>query len=249
MYNVIVSLADVNIAVNCLFSETVNFLKDYTVDAEPDFSVSVSEEDIEYEREKSASEDRFEGKAVRSFSDKYLETLSVYRKISELMPAYGVFLFHGSVISVDNEAYLFTAKSGTGKSTHTRLWREHFGDRAFMVNDDKPLIKVTDDGAFVYGTPWNGKHRLSKNVCVRLKALAVLHRGTENTIEQTSAVKVKPMLIQQAYRSKNPAVLIRILSLLDEFSKKIELYDLYCNMEPEACEVAYKGMNDGKGDF
>ena len=109
-------------------------------------------------------------------NDEYLETLAVYRKIAEKMIDYDTILFHGSVIAVDGIGYLFTAKSGTGKSTHTRLWRELFGERAVMVNDDKPLIKVSENGIIVYGTPWDGKHRLSTNTFVPLKGICFMSK-------------------------------------------------------------------------
>ena len=88
---------------------------------------------------------------------------TIYRKIADALVDDGVILYHGSVIAVDGQGYLFTAKSGTGKSTHTALWRELFGERAVMVNDDKPLLRVKDDQVTVYGTPWNG-NRLSDPV-------------------------------------------------------------------------------------
>lgn len=99
-----------------------------------------------------------------AYSRGYLESLAVYRKISEAVLDYDAFLFHCSAVAVDGEAYLFTAPSGTGKSTHTRLWRERFGERAVMINDDKPLIRMEEGTFYVYGTPWNGKHHLSVNL-------------------------------------------------------------------------------------
>ena len=89
---------------------------------------------------------------------------------------YDTILFHGSAVAVDGIGYLFTAKSGTGKSTHTRLWRELFGERAVMLNDDKPLIKVSENGIIVYGTPWDGKHRLSTNTFVPLKGICFMSK-------------------------------------------------------------------------
>ena len=142
----------------------------------PSFVVHTTQSDIDFERKKSAREDESEGIPIRQFPDAYLETLAVYRKIAEKMPDYDTFLFHGSAIAVDGTAYLFTAKSGTGKSTHTRLWRELLGDRAVMVNDDKPLIRVNADGtAVAYGTPWDGKHRLSSNIAVPLRVICILN--------------------------------------------------------------------------
>ena len=125
------------------------------------FYIATTQSDIDFEREKSAREDIKEGISIRHFSDAYLETLAVYRKSADHLLSCDTLLFHGSVIAVDGEGYLFTAKSGTGKSTHTRLWREYFGERAVMVNDDKPLLHITDSGVTAYGTPWDGKHRLS----------------------------------------------------------------------------------------
>ncbi len=137
-----------------------------------------------------------------SFSDAYLETLAVYRKIADHLLSYDTLLFHGSVIAVDGEGYLFTAKSGgTGKSTHTRLWREYFGERAVMVNDDKPLLRITDSGVTAYGTPWDGKHRLSTNIAVPLKGICILTRDTTNHIEPAEPHAVYPLIVQQTNRS------------------------------------------------
>ena len=175
-------IAERIIEITSVYEDIHTLCKDYLFPANPDFSVVTPQEDIEFEREKSAKEDEAKEMPVRQFSDGYLETLAVYRKISEKMPDYDTILFHGSCIAVDGVGYLFTASSGTGKSTHAKLWRELLGDRAVMVNDDKPLIRLTDDGAIVYGTPWDGKHRLSANISVPLKALCVLMRFEKNII-------------------------------------------------------------------
>ncbi|MBP5581611.1 MAG: hypothetical protein J6X85_07500, partial [Ruminococcus sp.] len=139
-------IADKTVEVTSIYNEVHEYCSDYLTEDQADYSVTTTQADIDYEREKSAHEDAVEGIPTRNFSDSYLEELAVYRKIAEKMIDYDTILFHGSVIAVDGAGYLFTAKSGTGKSTHTRLWREYFGDRAIMVNDDKPLLKITDSG-------------------------------------------------------------------------------------------------------
>ena len=226
-----------------------------------DFEVVIRQSDIELERDKSAREDAIEGRPVRDFPEDYLETLAVYRKIAERMPDYDTFLFHGSCVAVDGEGYLFTAKSGTGKSTHTGLWRELFGNRAVMVNDDKPLIRICDQGSFdegtgalVYGTPWDGKHRLSTNICVPLRAICLLERAGKNgknEIREITMAEALPMLLQQAYRPAAPAGLKRTLELIGKLGKDempreecekggVRFYRMRCNMEIEAAEMAYK---------
>jgi hypothetical protein len=161
------------------YEEVHDYCRDYRAEGAPDFEVSTTREDIRFEREKSAREDLCAGRALRRLPDWYLEELAVYRKIAERMPYYDTFLFHGSAIAVDGVGYLFTAKSGTGKSTRARLWRELLGARAVMVNDDKPLLRVTEAGVTVCGTPWDGKHRLSNPIAVPLGALCLLARAAE----------------------------------------------------------------------
>lgn len=237
-----IALAGRRISVSALFEGTRQFCQEYLAEGEADFSVTVTPADIAFERQKSEREDLVEGIPVRQFPDWYLETLAVYRKIAEKMLDYDTLLFHGSAISVDGEGYLFTAKSGTGKSTHSRLWRQTFGDRAVMVNDDKPLLRVVEDQVLVCGTPWDGKHRISTNICVPLKGICILSRAQENHIEPVEMPRALPMLLQQSYRPNDPAGLAKLLSLLDKVSKRTGLYSLGCNMEPEAAIVAYNGM-------
>ena len=237
------TLAGVCIGASTCFESTQTFCRDYLSDGEPQFRVSVGRDDIEYEIKRSAQENILEGMPVQQYSPAYLETLALYRKIVDRMLEYDTMLFHGSVISVDGEGYLFTAKSGTGKSTHTALWRRYFGERAVMVNDDKPLLRITEQGVRVCGTPWDGKHHLSSNITVPLKAITILRRGTENRIRPVTLQEALPMLLQQSHRPSNPAEMPRFLSLLERMSKNIGLFCLECNMEPEAAIVAYNGIN------
>ncbi len=205
--------------------------------------IRITQSDIDFEREKSAKEDIKEGIPIRHFSDAYLETLAVYRKIADYLLSCDTLLFHGSVIAVDGEGYLFTAKSGTGKSTHTRLWREYFGERAVMVNDDKPLLHVTDSGVTAYGTPWDGKHRLSTNIAVPLKGICILTRDIKNHIEQAESHAAYPMIVQQTNRSLSSDGMKQTLSLIDRMLNVVPVYRLGCNMDTEAARMAYEGMN------
>ncbi len=235
-------IAEKNIEIDSLFPEIHAFCSDYVTNQIADFSVKISEQDIVFEREKSVRERIAEGLEIINYPDSYLETLAVYRKIADKMLSYETMLFHGSAIAVDGQAYLFTAKSGTGKSTHTRLWREVFGDRAVMVNDDKPLLKVTDSGVTVFGTPWNGKHRLGKNNSAPLKAICILERGETNEISIISTSDALPKLIQQMYRSQDHSLLSKSLELISKLVHQIPIYNLYCNISYDAVNTAYNGM-------
>lgn len=235
-------------AVKSIYPSTKRFCAEFLCDEVPDFSVSVTPEDICFEREKSAREDALEGIPVRQFTDAYLETIAVQRKIAEALFEYDTILFHGSVVAVDGTAYLFTAKSGTGKSTHTRLWREAFGDRAVMINDDKPFLGVDDTGVTAYGSPWNGKHGIGSNKSAPLKAICILLRGEENSICRISAKEAVSMLLQQSSRPQNKRMILQYMQLLDRITERVVFYQLRCNMESEAAMVAYETMANERKD-
>ena len=229
-------IADHVFSVESIYPDVHKYCRDYRTDEPSEFTLRVTPEDIEYERALSTKD--------RVFPDGYLEELAVYRKIAELAPSFNTFLFHGSCVAVDGKGYLFTAKSGIGKSTHTKLWCDLFPDRAVMVNDDKPLIRVDKDGVFIYGTPYNGKHRRGSNICVPLTAICLLSRGKENHIERITEKAAYPVLFAQTYRSKDPIVLQKTLTLLDGMLSHVRLYDLKCNMKIEAAKTAYEGINE-----
>ena len=235
-------IADRVVEIHSLYDEVHTYCAGYQTDETAEYSVTVSQEDIAFEREKSACEDKLQGIPARHFPDSYLEKLAVYRKIAEQMTAFDTILFHGSCIAVDGMGYLFTAKSGTGKSTHTQLWREYFGDRAVMVNDDKPLIHIGANDVTVYGTPYNGKHRLGNNLAVPLKAICILTRADENHIEPLSAQQAYPMLVQQVYRSADRVKMMKTLRLIDTLTGQVSFYRLGCNMNLSAAKVAFEGM-------
>lgn len=242
MYQGVYKIARHNVKINSIYSQVHKICEKYKTNEPEKFSVSIQPEDITFEGEKSEAEDKKQGIPVRNFSYEYLETLAVYRKISEFLIDQDILLFHGSAIAVDGQGYLFTAKSGTGKSTHTRLWRELFGEGAVMVNDDKPLLHITDNGVTVYGTPWDGKHHLSSNISVPLKGICILKRDTTNHIKRIGKSQAYPMLLQQSYRSVNLEKMVKTLELIDLLAEKTGLYELHCNQEIEAAKVAYEGM-------
>lgn len=226
-----IRVADHNFNIDNKYPYIHKLCKNYYSDEESGILISVTEDEIAREQT---------GKSAPG----YLETVAIYRKIAEHLIDDSTLLFHGSAIAVDNEAYLFAAPSGAGKSTHARLWRELFGQRAVMINDDKPLLKITDSGVVVYGTPWDGKHHLSTNTSAPLAAICILERGETNSIEPITQSDAWPTLIRQSYRPSDPAALKKTLSLIERLGNSVKLYRLSCNTDPEAARIAYNGMNE-----
>lgn len=238
-----IRIASQVIAVSAIFSSTRAFCKDYLCEREKDISVTLTLEDLIFEQEIANDERCVEKLPVKRIGENLLERTALQRKIAERLFDYDTVLFHGSVVAVDGEGYLFTAKSGTGKSTHTRLWREMFGERAVMVNDDKPFLRVLPDEIRVYGSPWNGKHGLGNNIDVPLKAICILERGEQNEICRISASEAVTMLLQQSNRPQHPSLLPKYLDILEHIAKKTAFYRLRCNMDPEAAQISYSAMS------
>ena len=236
-----VRLAGINVAVTSLFDEVYDYCRDYLTDAPADMSITVTPEDITYEKIINIRESQIERLPVIDYPDSYLENLAVYRKIVTKMLDFNTFLMHGSVVAVGDKAWLFTAPSGTGKTTHINLWLNNIPG-SYVVNGDKPLIHVGEE-CTVYGTPWAGKEGMNRNIGVKLCGIVVLNRGAENHIEKVHMTQILPVLIQQSYRPKDKVGLEKTLSLLSCLGKKIPMYQLYCNMDPEASLVAYNVLS------
>ena len=237
------SLAGIGIQIDSLFSKIHSQCADYqSSDVTPAIVAEMSVQDILREREINAKADFARGVESRIYGDSYLETLAVYRKIAERLPEFDAMLVHGSCIAVDGEGYLFMASSGTGKSTHTRLWRELLGNRTIMVNDDKPIIRLIDGTPMIFGTPWDGKHHLSTNIGVPLKAVCFLTRGEQNAIESVSPAAAFPQFLKHTYRPEDPSSLQKTLELIDVLVDSVPMWQLACTMSVTAAQLAYDTM-------
>lgn len=237
--------ADHTVEVDSLYPLVHRACRAYRAEGQAEAAIRITEEDLRREREKSIQMFLQEGLPPEDSSDAYLEILAVLRKLAEALLPHDILLMHGSVVAVDGEAYLFTARSGVGKTTHTRLWLDRFQDRSVVVNGDKPLLHVGKDGVTVYGTPWDGKEHMSENMSCPLKAICILTRSDTNFIEPISKREAIPTFLQQIYRPEDPEAMAKVLALMDRLGSGVALYRLGCNMDPEAARVSYEGMNPG----
>lgn len=207
--------------------------RDYLYDGEPAFSIVVTQDDIAQERQKEDSANEAGG---------YLESLVIYRKLCEKMLERKVLLIHSAAIAVDGKGYLFTAPSGTGKTTHIKLWKKKFGDGAIIVNGDKPLVSITPDEIRVWGTPWDGKEHWSTNMSVPVAGICQIGRGVENTISRVSPTEAVSPLFTQTYLPNTQEGMQRTMQLLMEVAARVPFWKLKCNMADEAADVSYAAM-------
>ena len=223
------------ISIESIHPDVHEYCRDYrTENTAPDFSVCISQSDIDFERARAVHD--------YPYTDAYLEELAVYRKIAERMPAYSTVLIHGAALAAAEHAFMFTAASGTGKSTHAALWRKLLGGKVIMINDDKPLVRIADGHDEIFGTPWNGKHRLGTNTSAPLKAICILERSEHNHIARISPQDAYTMILQQTYRPHDTDMLTKTLELVDALMNAVEFYRMGCNMDIQAAETAYNAM-------
>lgn len=155
-------------------------------------------------------------------------------------------MLHSSAVVADGKAYLFSANSGTGKSTHTGLWLELFGERAFILNDDKPALRKVDGVWYAYGTPWSGKNNVNANACAPLAGIACLERGERNRIHPFVGQETVLSILRQCNRPKAIEYRSKLLSLVDQLITEVPIWKLSCNMDPEAAIVSYEAMSGQK---
>ena len=227
--------------ITSLFESTRDYCKAYLTEDAPDFTAAVTPEDLAFEQEALRLEALEEGMKFRRFTDPFLDRAAIQRKFADFLFDHDTLLFHGSTVAVDGRAYLFTAACGTGKSTHTRLWRQVFGDRAVMVNDDKPFLRLTENGVLACGAPWSGKHGLDSNITVPLAGICILERGSENIIHPIAPEEARPRLLHEAHCPDG--LESRFRELVARLAEHVPLWRMECTKDPQAAIVAFEAMS------
>ncbi|MBQ9514191.1 MAG: hypothetical protein IJR66_04365 [Clostridia bacterium] len=233
-------IADVIFDINTKYNYTHALCKNYLYKGEEsaEYSFSITDEMIKKEKE-----------LAPTFPDFYLESLAVFRVICEyLLDNKQGIIFHSSAVAVDNEAYLFAAPSGTGKSTHARYWKELLGDKLSFINDDKPIIRYVDGEFYVYGTPWNGKHHLDTNCKVKIKAICALLRAEKPFVEKANVSDMLNVILNQTLRPNKEEQIDKLFDLIEKLLYNVALYKLGCNLSIDSAKIAYKTLSGGKNE-
>lgn len=229
-----IKLAGIVIAVDNKYDYIEKLARDYITDGEPELSVFATDEEIEEEGRAEAG----------AFPNGYLESIVIYRKIAERLPEYDAFVFHSAVLSYKGGAYAFTARSGVGKTTHTRLWLSEFAPDVHYLNGDKPIVRFIDGVPMVFGTPYRGKEGYGVNEKGELKAIAFVERALENSASIVSPNDISSRLVTQVYMPREPMNALRTLRLADRLSRSVRLVEIRVNKDPSAAHVAKAAMAD-----
>ena len=237
MESILLELVNKKILIRTKQASVKRFFCGYETVGEPELSITVNEEGIRRERKANSGTYKW-----RLTLDE-LEFCAIQRQIVSCLSDQGILLFHGSAICVDGRTYVFTAPSGTGKSTHTRLWRELLKDHdVVMVNDDKPFLKIEEGYVTAYGSPWRGKEGLGCNMSSPVEAICRISQAMENAIWEATPEEMYPIFYEQSFRPFDKEGTENYLHTLDLLTRSVRLYKLECDMSLEAARLSYETM-------
>lgn len=197
----------------------------------PDIEINVNKQRIENAKKDHPELDENDWEYLLTGSDFYTYLLD-----------FDGMLLHSSCVVVDGFAYLFSADSGTGKSTHTNLWLEKFKDKAYILNDDKPAIRKIDGKIYACGTPWSGKYDISQPKIVPIAAIALLERSETNYIKPAETKKGVFTIFSQTVRRLNKEHINKLFDNVEMLFQNIPIYEFGCNISQDAVDVAYNTM-------
>lgn len=157
---------------------------------------------------------------------------------------HGTLLMHASVVRHEGLANLFLGVSGTGKSTHSRLWLGAV-EGCDLVNDDNPVLRLEDGRLMVYGTPWSGKTPCYRNLCVPVRALVRLDQAPRNEIKRLAGLQAYASILPAASGIRwNRAIMDAITGTVEQVAMHTPCYHLDCLPNPDAALVCRSGIED-----
>lgn len=155
-------------------------------------------------------------------------------------------LLHASVVEYEGKGYLFLGKSGTGKSTHSRLWMENI-EGARLLNDDNPVVRIIDGKPFVFGSPWSGKTPCYINRKIPVEAVVRLHQAPFNRITPLSSVKAYATILPSCSLMKwNHKMASDVHKTISRLIQNIGVYNMECLPDKEAALLCFHTVNNSK---
>lgn len=239
-YNIAGLTVEMNLKHDRIKKVAANYLSNAAdIHAHADFSIVVSDDLVE--------QYAAQNPALTTSQVRYILECSYFS--SELLN-FNSFVLHASAIMYQGVAYLFSAHSGIGKSTHTKLWQRYFGEEKITyINDDKPVIRKIDGKWCACGSPFCGKNDLGENIIVPIGGVAFLKRSDANSIALMPPTEAVFKLFDLTLRPSDVEKMDKLMSLIEAFISEVPIYSLKCNMSLDAAKVAYEGMSGCKTDL
>ena len=229
----IYEIAGLRVQIENRYDFTTKFCQEYlSIDQISPVDVTAKATDEEIATEKLCSP---------GFSDGYVENICIYRSLCSQIPTLNRILLHCAILEYDGKGYAFLGKSGTGKSTHSRLWKRYLSTPK-MINGDKPILEFKENGFIAHGTPWKGKEAWGTKSSVPLCGLCFLEQAKENSIRRLTPSEVSMRLFLQILIPENPENAEATLELADKLISTTPAYLLKCNISEEAVKTSFEAL-------
>ena len=229
-----IEISGLCVRMNAKYPFAFHHCRDYIIPERDNFDIDAVCDSDEIAREIAAGE--------MPHSEAYCESICLYRAIAEQLPQRDRFVFHGAAVSINGKGFIFTAPSGTGKTTHIDLLLKNYPQNVSIINGDKPIIHVTDGGARVCSTPWAGKEGMNANVSCELGGIILLKRGEVNCIRKVQPSEHFSTIVAQTYFPKDAEARLLTFELLDKLAGQVEFYVLECNVSDDAARTSYEAL-------
>lgn len=182
-------------------------------------------------------------KAIDAAKSKAVVTmLADTRENVTISTPYNGLMLHASAAALGGRAYLFSGPCGRGKSTHTHLWQQTFGEAVQVFNDDKPALRRLDGRWYAYGTPWCGKDGINLNQKWPLGGICFLEKSQENRIRRLPAAEALPLILAQTTYRLPPQYMELLLASLDSLLREIPVFLLENRPEEAAARLSFETM-------
>ena len=225
-----IKIANKVLEINAFNETTKKYCRHFLSEEKPNYVITMSEEDLRNE-----SSNSNDGHVYVSE-----EISALYRKIADLLVKDNIIVFHGSSFMVNDKGFIVTARSGVGKSTHSKLLEQYIGEDFKYINDDKPLLEINDE-VTVFSNPWNGKERRGNNVSAPLKAILFLNRNEEPNFRKIiNKQEIYIKLLSQTYLPKEKASREKALKLVDKLLRNVNFYEINVNTDIESAKMTYE---------
>lgn len=222
----LIKIANIPIQINNKYAYVKQQCVDYHTKEAPVLIIEATHEEILNEQN------------GQSFDLDYCESLAIYRKICQSLINNKIFLFHGALIDYQNKGILFTGKSGSGKSTHTNLWKDVYRDEVRIINGDKPLVAYSNGRFTGFGTPWNGKENIGLNDSVNIEAIVTIKQDSVNEIRRLNTSESLNILMNQLLFPQKENGNEILIQLIKKIIKIIPIYELRCRISNNAVILA-----------
>lgn len=222
-------IADIVVQMSPSYAETAHWYEPYRIeeDISPDYVLNTAFEEIDYYVKNGVD-----------VTPPIAENMVLTNKFNRvLLRHFGTYL-HSSALLFDGRVYLFSADSGVGKSTLTARICKHYPDRASVINDDKPSLRMLDNKCIVYGTPFAGGTDKQINTSAELGAVVFVERGDKNEICRIPSSTAIKLLLAQMRKPKTPEGNDRLLGMLSQIIESYPFYLLKCTDSDDAVGAA-----------